>query len=249
MLSEIQETINSVKGDLKLFSGLIYDMFKASDDERKNLAEIPTPPALKKEMLDTIPEGFWTRKQLALEPCCGKGGFLVDLVDRFMTGLVDIEDKEERYRFIVEECIYFSDINPMNVEICKMLLDPHDRGYMLNYNVGDTLALDIKSKWGVEGFDLVVGNPPYNDATGNKGSGHNIWKKFVQKILKDILKPRGLLLFVHPKGWRQIDDKIGQIMMSKQILYLNMNDVKQGLKMFRCSTNYDYYLLENTQTI
>ena len=29
----------------------------------------------------------------------------------------------------------------------------------------------------------------------------------------------------------------------KQILYLNMNDVNEGQKVFRCSTTFDYYIL------
>ena len=47
-------------------------------------------------------------------------------------------DEEERRRVILEECLYFSEFNKINVYICKLLLDP-DNKYKLNYNEGDTL--------------------------------------------------------------------------------------------------------------
>jgi len=53
------------------------------------------------------------------------------------------------------------------------------------------------------------------------------------------------LLYVHPRGWRQINSKVGNIMKEKQIIYLNMNSVNKGLETFKCATDYDYYLIEN----
>lgn len=34
-------------------------------------------------------------------------------------------------------------------------------------------------------------------------------------------------------------------MKEKQIIYLNMNSVSKGLEIFKCATDYDYYLIEN----
>jgi hypothetical protein len=112
-------------------------------------------------MLDKIPVEFWTFIKKVFEPCAGKGGFIVDIIDRFMNGLEQtIPDEKERYKTIVEECLYFSDINSTNIFICKLLIDPYNE-YKLNYNEGNTLELDIKQKWNIDGFHLVVGNPPY----------------------------------------------------------------------------------------
>jgi len=134
--------------------------------------------------------------------------------------------KKERYKTIVEECLYFSDINPTNIFICKLLIDPYNE-YKLNYNEGNTLELDINDVWGIKGFDAVIGNPPYQNTSNNKGSGNTLWNLFVIKSLMEWLNINGLLLFVNPRGWRQINSKVGNIMKSKQILYLNMNDVKK----------------------
>tara|TARA_Y200000002_G_C22666711_1_gene658302 strand:+ start:1601 stop:1900 length:300 start_codon:yes stop_codon:yes gene_type:complete len=55
--------------------------------EKKANAEVSTPFQLRKEMLDKIPLEFWTSINKVFEPCAGKGGFVVDIIDRFMIGL------------------------------------------------------------------------------------------------------------------------------------------------------------------
>jgi hypothetical protein len=126
-----------------------------------------------------------------------------------------------------------------------LIIDPYNE-YNLNYNEGDTLKLDIKEKWNFEGFDAIIGNPPYQKPNSiNKGEYHKLWNIFVEKSINIWLLKNGLLLYVHPKGWRQINNKVGSLMKEKQITYLNMNDVKKGLKTFKCATDYDYYLIEN----
>lgn len=129
--------------------------------EKKSNAEVSTPYQLRQEMLDKIPSSYWEKPNKTFEPCSGKGGFLVDIIGRFMKGLEKtIPDKKERYKCIVQECLYFSDINSTNIFICKLLVDPEDE-YELNYNEGNTLDLNIRDKWGIDGFDGVIGNPPY----------------------------------------------------------------------------------------
>jgi hypothetical protein len=125
-----------------------------------------------------------------------------------------------------------------------MLLDPYEK-HKLNYNEGDTLKLDIREKFNIDGFDAVIGNPPYNDSSGNKGRGHTLWDRFVNISLDDWLNESGLLLYVHPSSWRQKDNKILIKFKEKQVHYLEIHNVEDGIKTFRCSTRYDWYLLEN----
>lgn len=125
-------------------------------------------------MLEKLPVEFWTSIKKVFEPCAGKGGFIVDIIDRFMNGLEEaIPDEKERYKTIVEECLYFCDINSTNIFICKLLIDPYNE-YKLNVNEGNTLELDVKEKWDLDGFDAVIGNPPYQAVSENgvsKGDG------------------------------------------------------------------------------
>ena len=218
--------------------------------EKKKNAEVSTPRKLRQEMLDKIPINFWINTQKVFEPCCGKGGFLVDIIERFMNGLESkFPDEKERYRIIVETCLYWSDINPTNIFICKLLLDPYNE-YQLNYNEGDTLKLNIKEKWNINGFDAVIGNPPYN-STGNTGTGNTIWQYFTKQSLQYWLKTNGYLVFVHPPGWRKPNTDKGkftelfyQMTKENQMLFLSIHGIKDGLKTFHCGTRYDWYIIQ-----
>ena len=247
---ETKQIIRSVKelfikniNNSKELSKLIDKYLIPQELEKKNNAEVSTPFKLRQEMLDKIPDEFWTSKKKVFEPCAGKGGFIIDIIDRFMNGLEEIiPDEKERYKTIVEECLYFSDINSTNIFICKLLTDPCGK-YKLNYNEGNTLELDIKEKWGISGFDAVIGNPPYNDNSGNKGKGHTLWTKFIEISLEKWINDGGYLLYVNPSLWRQADHPLQTIMKQYQIEYLEIHDETDGVKIFNCSTRYDWYLI------
>jgi hypothetical protein len=185
VIERVKQLLLNVKNDPVLFSKAIDTYLVPHEIEKKANAEFSTPHFLRQQMLDKIPVDFWSDVGIdfysdkpiyptVFEPCCGKGGFVVDIVNKLMVGLkAEIEDEEERYRVIVEECLYFADINPTNIFVCKLLLDPEDK-YKLKYYEGNTLELDIEEQWGLEGFDAVIGNPPYNQY-GRVGSGNTLW--------------------------------------------------------------------------
>ena len=261
---ETEQIIRTVKelfvkniDNTKELGKLVDQYLIPKETERKKNAEVSTPSQLRQEMLDAITEygdpDFWKSPKKVFEPCSGKGGFIADIVDRFMEGLKDtIPDKKERYRVILEECIYFSDINPFNIFIVKLLLDPYNE-YNLNYNEGNTLELDITKKWGLNGFDAVIGNPPYNPS-GTVGTGHTIWQLFTHKSLKEWLNTSGYLVFVHPAGWRKpsveyskskYKDIYNILSIENNLIYLEIHNTKDGMKIFRCGTRYDWYLCQH----
>jgi hypothetical protein len=44
----------------------------------------------------------------------------------------------------------------------------------------------------IDKFDLVVGNPPYHDGSGNKGKGHTLWTRFIEVALNKFIKEKCL---------------------------------------------------------
>lgn len=215
-------------------------------NEKKQNAEVSTPFSLRKDMIDKIPNDFWMTPKKVFEPCSGKGGFLIDIIDKFMDGLKEIIiDDEERYKTIVEECLYYSDINKQNIFIAKLLLDPYNK-YNLNANDGDTLKLDIKEKWGIDGFDLVIGNPPYQNSIG--ASNGTLWDKFVIKSF-ELTKKNKYICMVHPSGWRNVNGKFKNLQKSifeKNMLYLEIHNETDGINIFKSETRYDWYVINNT---
>ena len=227
---------------------LIEKHFIPSQEEKKKNAEIPTPVKLVDDMLGIIPFDFWKTSKKVFEPCCGKGNFVLGIFDKFYNGLEEAyPDKEERCRVIITECLYYADITPLNVFITTEILKCHVQSYCgleeLEWEfhgiVGDTLKMEMS------GFDAVIGNPPYNDSSGNKGKGHTLWTKFVENALTKWIVYDGYLLFVNPSLWRQVGHPLQTLMKSKQIIYIEIHDEKDGLKMFKCSTRYDIYLIQN----
>ena len=242
--------MKNIKNSREL-SILIDKLLIPQELEKKINAEVSTPFKLRQEMLDKMPIDFWKTPKKVFEPCAGKGGFILDIIDRFRIGLEEaIPDEKLRYKTIVEECLYFSDINPTNIFICKLLIKKNIE-YKLNYNEGNTLELDIKDKWGIDGFDAVIGNPPYN-SSGNTGTGNTIWQNFTKISLNKLLKPDGYLLYVHPPGWRKPCYKKSQLnglykLMTheNQMIYLSIHGIKDGQQTFKCGTKYDWYLINN----
>jgi hypothetical protein len=238
---------------------LIEKHFIPSQEEKKKNAEVPTPVRLVDDMLGIIPSDFWKTPKKVFEPCCGKGNFVLGIFDKFWVGLEELyPDYEERCRVIITECLHYADITPLNVFITTEILKCHVQSYCeleeleweFHSFVGDTLKMKMS------GFNAVIGNPPYNNSQNNKGrrgGGDLLWNKFVKKSIDEYLVNNGLLVFVHPPGWRKpetskskYNDLFSLMTKENQIVYLEIHNASDGMKMFHCGTRYDWYMIEKT---
>lgn len=225
--------------------------FIPSKTEQKLNMEIHTPCVLVDDMLRSIPLDFWTKPHKILEPCCGKGNFIIAIFDLFFTGLeICIPNIELRCDKIINDCIFYTDLSPDNIFITTEILKRHvisKNAYITGYNnshIGDTLACKINDVFGVDKFDAIVCNPPYQSGKGSNGT---LWDKFVIYAM-NVLKVSGYMLFIHPAGWRNMSGKfkkLQQLLLSKNMIVLEIHDIKDGNRMFRCATTYDWYLLQN----
>lgn len=223
----------------------IDELYLRNIDNKKTNGEVSTPYQLRQDMLDKIPEDFWKYDRKVLEPCCGKGGFLIDIINLFDKHLKHkYKNKKQRYKKIVEKFLFFADINAENVEICRNLIDPN-KEYKLNAFVCNSLDYDFGTK-----FDAVITNPPYN-APNNINTGNTIWQHFVKKSLNDFITDNGYLSLVHPAGWRKPAYEksktygLYDLMVKKNwMMYLSMHTIKEGKKTFNCGLKYDWYVIK-----
>ena len=145
--------------------------------------------------------------------------------------------------------IYSAELTPKNVFIYKKIFCGDK--YKLNIYEGDTLKMDVKQEFKLPadfgGFDVVMGNPPYQLKVGDRKT-QALWQSFVTFSLTT-LKLSGYLVFVHPSGWRSpegVFKNVLDLIQSKNLKYLCMNTFKKGQEVFKVGTNFDYYVLQNT---
>lgn len=210
----------------------------------KSFGEVFTPEYLINDMTKKLPKFVWKNPNLKwLDNSCGTGNFLVFIKDKLMRTLADvIPDKTQREKHILENMIYGVDIQAKNCLIAKLRLGK-DKNFELNIEQHDSLSFGYWDKK----FDIIVGNPPYNDSSRSKIGGKSLWDKFVVKSM-EILNDNGFLVYVHPPKWRNPSDKLYSIFSENNLIYLNINSYQQGAKTFGGrGTNFDWYVLQKAK--
>jgi hypothetical protein len=227
--------------DKKLLLEYIKDNLKPIDELKKGAGEVFTPWELVDEMMKTIPEEFWNNPHhKILEPASGFAPFAIWAYYKLMRSLKTIiPDKLDRHRHIIENMIYMAELNNVNVEICKQIFNPTG-DLKLNLYCGDYLALNIRREWRVDGFDLICGNPPYNE--GRK----NLWVPFIETSMK-ILNKKKYLLFINPPAYRMPNHKLNTTLFNLQFIFIKIIDLELSSKLFSSSIRVDYYLLKNSK--
>ena len=231
---------------------MLREYVKVGEVEKKKFGEVMTPLELVKEMLATLPEEVWSNPNLKwLDPANGTGPYPIMVIYKLMIGLAEWEpDAEKRYKHIVENMIYVCELQPKNMFLYMCAVDPFDT-YKLNIYTGSFLEVDfdkhMKDVWGVEKFDVVMGNPPYNGA--ETGGGNSLWDKFIRKSIPKINED-GFLVLVHPASWRKppsprskTKDIWGLLTKENQLLYLEIHSTQDGIKVFNAGTRYDFYCM------
>lgn len=248
---------------LRSFYLFVREYVKIAEVERKKHGEIHTPlKELAKPMVKLVEkydEDFWKNKNhKVLDSSAGYGTFLILVAYKFMVGLKDeFPDEEERFKWIVENCLYYGELQSKSVFSWLVSIDPYNI-YKTNIYWGDFLSEDfdkhMKEVWEVEKFDLIIQNPPYQmlkETEKNKNSKNPktqpIWNLFVNKSIT-ILSESGYMVMVHPGGWRDIKGSFKDtqnLLKEKSLLELHMFPFKSGLEIFKAKTNFDYYILKN----
>jgi site-specific DNA-methyltransferase (adenine-specific) len=132
------------------------------------------------------------------DPACGMGNYQIIIFLRLMEGLKNIiKNDDNRKKHILENMIYVSELNKKNIYIYKQIFDLNSK-YEMNIHNGNSLTLNIKKKWNIKKFDIIIGNPPYQKQfSGKNGYAAPLYNEFVEKYI-DLCE---YLIFVTPSRW------------------------------------------------
>jgi site-specific DNA-methyltransferase (adenine-specific) len=186
------------------------------DFEKNVFGEVFTPIHFVEKMLDALPASVWKDKSLTwFDPACGIGNFPIVVYYRLMKTLdkTIISDKA-RSKHIIEKMLFMNELNKKNVVLYKKLfamIDPEAKP-----NISNKDFLEVSGK-----YDIIVGNPPYNEARVKETSDQPLYSKFIVKAIEMTDK----LLFVVPSRWfsggKGLDEFRKSMLMRKDIVSIN----------------------------
>ena len=190
-----------------LYTGMMPDRFRAQ------LGAYYTPSALCERLLDMATEaGVDWRSARVLDPACGGGAFLSPVARRMAESLKDC-NAESALNNIQLRLSGF-EVDPFAAWMAQVFLDAtladlcHEAGTRLRSVVRVCDSLEQTPQG--EGFDLVVGNPPYGRVTLSPQLrekfrrslfGHaNLYGVFTDLALR-FARPGGVIAYVTPTSF------------------------------------------------
>ena len=243
---------------------LIDSCLKPKQKEKQENGEVFTPMCLVFEMLDNLDKHYINEHGRSIfiessfkwfDPASGMGNFSVAVYLKLMEGLkTQILNDEDRKKHIIENMLYMSELNKKNVFISHQIFNINNQ-YKLNLYEGDTLKMDVMKVWGLNKFDVILGNPPYNKGgirshTGKRLGAKNetIWTKFIEKSF-EWLKPNGFLTFINPLSWLKKSHSLHNVMLEKHIVWLKLWDNIKSLATINGKIPISLFILQNTPNI
>jgi site-specific DNA-methyltransferase (adenine-specific) len=251
----IQSLLDSPKELLELISNCL----KPKTIEKKTFGEVFTPMNfINDNMLKDIEiywlqnkkENIWENENLTwYDPAAGMGNYPIAIYYKLIEGLKSkIPNNEQRKKHIIEKQLYMGEINKKNCFIIKQIFNLNNE-YELNLYEGNTLEVDIKTIFNIVEFNIIIGNPPYNEILTQVGA-----KPLYNKFIEFYMDKCDLLSFIVPSRWFAGGkglNKFREMMINRtNIVYIkhyndarkifgNIVDIKGGVNYFLIDKDYN----------
>ena len=202
------------------------------------------PSWLINEMLDKLEEydkNIFKKDLKYFDHSCGNGGFMIELYKR----LIKYHSKDK----ILKDMLYMSEYNKKNVFLLKIIF-----GKNSNINEGDTLKLDIKNKWNIDKFDVILGNPPYNsggiktwkgDKLSKTEKNITLWPYFIDYSMNN-LKENGWLISINPLTWIKLSSD-NHYLTKYKIKYLELWDASYSKQKIKAEIPLSWFIINKKE--
>ena len=218
--------------------------------EKSEAGEVFTPVSVIDRMLAMLPKAVWSNPDLTwCDPACGYGQFPLKLLvggpgyEGLLLGLADaFPNKHARLTHIFTTMLFSYDINPEHVASLTTQIRKMGVGKP-NVHAADFLELSADKP-----YDIIVGNPPYNQGGIKRVGEKRLHVRFTEVALQR-LGPKGLLLFVCPPNYREAGSTMNRLFLSagntvggfRQIQMLDPNETH---RLFRIQARVDLFLYD-----
>lgn len=217
--------------------------------EKGDQGEVFTPVSIIDDMLALLPSSVWKNKDLRwLDPACGFGQFPLKILvggrgyPGLLEGLQDaIPDRSRRLHHILGTMLTCVDVNGEHTASLRRLYKHSVTGALTGplIRTGDALSMDFPHP-----FDIVVGNPPYNQGGVKRIGEKRIHVRFAERALH-LLTPKGLLLFVCPPSYREAGSAMNRLFQEgggfREIV---MIDPDRTHRLFGIQSRVDLFLFD-----
>ena len=125
--------------------------------------EVHTDFKLINKMLDLIPAKYFKNPDLIwLDPCCGRGYFMMVLYKRLFSSLsATFPEPQKRHNHIITKMIYMIEINSHYIPLLKKIFGEKSNIYNSNFLTFQQISPNF-----------IIGNPPYNSHEFKKQSNY-----------------------------------------------------------------------------
>ena len=180
-------------------------------------------------LLDELPEKVWTSKTTTfLDPAMGGGQFVSEIEARLRTHGHSEENIASR--------VYGFENNRALVNLAVNMYNLKGQYSKLPYK--QFLNSGTKMK-----FDVIVGNPPYQDSSKTEKGGSTLWSMFVKKNILNICNKDGWVIMVTPIAWMTFG-KSGAPIKGRQLKTVYTNIAHY----FNVGSTFSAWVLENKPT-
>ena len=212
---------------------LINECLKPKVIEKKKFGEVFTPMRfINEDMLGDLEEYYKETYNKNIfedetlkwgDTTTGMGNFAIAIYYKLMDGLKNkIPDDKDRKKHILEKMLFMAEFNKKNCFIVKQIFNINNE-FKLNLYEGDSLQLDIRKVFGITKFDIVIGNPPYNEELKSTGA-KALYNKFVEYYIDKC----DILCYVIPSRWfsggKGLDSFRKNMLKRTDIVYINHFD-------------------------
>jgi predicted RNA methylase len=204
--------------------------------------ETSTSYALAVEMVNKL-KVDWSRTDLKIvDLTCGRGTFLLAISAKLLEyGHTPIQ---------IASMIYGYDVNPVQSAIARKSL-------FLALGVEPSVYCEnsLEKIWNMK-FDVIVGNPPFgeSDSDGNRKSlSTNLWSKFVDKSVNELLVDGGYLAMITPASWAGPTKNLSggryllkDVLAKNNTTYINLSN-SLGKHFSGVGSTFSYYIVQHAQ--